>query len=729
MDITRRTLVFWGAVYLLLLVPAELALRWIGDYEFGPRHAWALLAMLGLLAGLHAVLSRGVASMLIATAVVGALFVRLLYMGVAHFSGAGFTDDFFIHLEWESVVVAWKEYRGLLLATAAMLVAAAALCMFAARRVRPLRPLMASVLVVISLGVLGWGRAAMPEWQLLRHAQAWYSPLIIDIDEAVLERWRHSGMVEVDLVPKRRVLARAPETPRNLVLVYLESVGARLLKHPDHPGLMPFFERLVDEHGLLPSIHHSSYITIEGLVNSMCGTLFGFERGSEALLGYEGMAEELPCLGDVLRAAGYRQAYLGGADLGFAGKGDFLRSHGYDIAKGQIHWAERGIHQRPGTWGVSDADLFELAFDEIAELRATGRPFNLTLLTIGTHLPGYAYEECKPYAPGAPRFLDAVHCTDQLLQRFIERLQSEGQLDDTLLAITADHHIFASPGMRRLFGDAVIEDRRLPLVVMGARSEKSLAVSSGAGYDLAPTVLDLLDIAHNARFALGRSLLSAGGDRQHFLTRYHNISNGQASYPEDAGCDEHKPDAAAPKLPLDRCGKSELMAVLRHIHAAYSSPPLQLACNQPGETRILVPYDPSLPIEFSVSGADVAGSFLRDARPIPAHGRGLFLLAVDERGQVLERVFSPSPDIAQAPPQLPGSEAHRGWLMAWREDSNTEAEQPTWIPHQSNSGHMGAWLLDPRDGRVLATGVENGHGLELRIERENCAHLFAELQG
>src|SRR5690606_37558537 len=126
MEIPRRTLLFWGALYLLLLVPAELALSWIGDYEFGPRHPWALLAMLGLLAGVHAALSRGVAGALIAVVVVGALFVRLLYMGVVHFSGAGFTDDFFIHLECESVVVAWKEYRGMLLATLAMLIAAAA---------------------------------------------------------------------------------------------------------------------------------------------------------------------------------------------------------------------------------------------------------------------------------------------------------------------------------------------------------------------------------------------------------------------------------------------------------------------------------------------------------------------------------------------------------------------------------------------------------------------------
>jgi len=53
----------------------------------------------------------------------------------------------------------------------------------------------------------------------------------------------------------------------------------------------------------------SSYITIEGLTNSQCGTLFPFPRGSESMAGGSGLAERLACLGDVLAAAGYHQVY------------------------------------------------------------------------------------------------------------------------------------------------------------------------------------------------------------------------------------------------------------------------------------------------------------------------------------------------------------------------------------------------------------------------------------
>src|SRR5690606_21256950 len=122
---------------------------------------------------------------------------------------------------------------------------------------------------------------------------------------------------------------------------------------------------------------------------------FQFARGSDSLLGYEGIAEELPCLGDVLARAGYRQTYLGGADLGFGAKGTFLSNHGYTKVLGREELVAVDLHPRPGTWGVSDADLFGLALQELDQLQATGQPFNLTLLTIGTHLPGYFYEECQ----------------------------------------------------------------------------------------------------------------------------------------------------------------------------------------------------------------------------------------------------------------------------------------------------------------------------------------------
>ena len=49
-------------------------------------------------------------------------------------------------------------------------------------------------------------------------------------------------------------------------------------------------------------------------------------------------------------------------------------------------------------------------------------PFNLTLLTVDTHHPtGNASHSCSKYGAIDNSILHAVHCTDYLVGRFIER--------------------------------------------------------------------------------------------------------------------------------------------------------------------------------------------------------------------------------------------------------------------------------------------------------------------
>src|SRR5690606_33277527 len=143
---------------------------------------------------------------------------------------------------------------------------------------------------------------------------------------------------------------------------------------------------------------------------------------------------------------------------------------------------------------------------------------------------GYSYAECTPYGDGGERFLNALHCTDQLLARWLEQLEKAGHLRDSVVVITGDHNIFPNPEMRELFGDAAAQDRRIPLIALGNLGDAAgMKLERGAGYDLAPTLLDLLGVEHNARFALGRSLLRPGTSRNYFPTRYSDVYEDKAA--------------------------------------------------------------------------------------------------------------------------------------------------------------------------------------------------------
>lgn len=642
--------VFAVLTALVLWLPVDWALEALELHRARRRHAFAVLAIvLGLILMIGLVRQRWLWS-LVLIGVVMAVMVRLIYFGVVHFSGAGFTDDFFTHLEWQSVDVAIKEYGAWLLLALVALVTLFGLGLLAHQQ-RPKWSLWpAAVVLLFSLLVLAATRAVLPEWQLIRAWQAWSEPLAMEISVDRRRAFARLNVLDTEVLPKRRVRATAAEQPKNLIPVYLESVGVNLTNREDWPGLMPNLEQLMAEHAWLDHVWTSSYTTIEGITNTQCGTLFSFRRGSDSLAEGDRLAEELPCLGDVLNRAGYHQVYMGGAGMGFAGKGNFLAAHGYDELLGLEHWREQGLSQRLGKWGLSDAELFDLSIAEIRRLRQSDQPFNLTLLTIGTHLPGYLYRECEPYSYGGHRFLDALHCGDQLLGRWLHQLQAENLLEDTVVVITADHHVFPNPDMRGLFGDDVL-DRRLPFVVLGDDLPPP-AHATGAGYDLAPTVLDLLGVEHNARFMLGRSLVTRNTRPDYFLKRYGAIHDQRVVRPGDVPC------ADAPRarltLPLTDCERSELLGLIHNTLVVASQQRSQVVCEEIGDVSsswVSLPTDAAAPLQLTIAGESQAERFVFRSRPVAPTRRGLYGLLLNEHGEVLRRRFVPLSDAQDGVPE------------------------------------------------------------------------------
>ncbi len=642
------------------------------------------------------------------------VLLRFTWLGLIQFTGMGFTVEFFIHLEWESIRIAWQEYGRLARrAVIAMVLLALVLAAGARWLARPDWRRAAGAAILGLALVVGF-RETLPEGELYQAWREFDGPALVEVDDAVLERWQETGLVETEIPDKRRITAEAGESPRNLVLLYLESVGVALADHPDWPDLMPNFRQLLEDHGWVDAVQTSSYITIEGLTNTQCGTLFPFGRGSDSLAGGEGLADFLPCLGDVLGEAGYHQKYLGGAGMGFAGKGEFLRSHGYDARRGLEYWRDQGLDSRPGKWGLSDSELFDQSIEKLAYLRERPDPFNLTLLTIGTHIPGYFYRECEEYPDSDHRFVQALHCGDQLLGKWIDSIRESGALEDTVVVITADHHIFPNPEMRELFGDAV-DDRRMPFIVLGPEVPESAMDGSGAGYDLAPTVLDLLDIEHDARFALGRSLVGPVERPDYQVKRFRDIHQGRTHEPGQQDCDEEVEEV---QFPLDACDKRELMAVLGELTRTFSREQSRFGCNTEDVNRLRLPEAPGKDLSILLSGRQQSGSFTWRSRPVDPADPGLYLIELDEDGTVVVRLFVPEDQLQddlgqEVVEDLP--DAHR-WLALWRPGEEAP-ESMNVLGMELVPDRARAAFIEP-DGTVVAEDAVSADAGELEGELE-----------
>jgi phosphoglycerol transferase len=209
------------------------------------------------------------------------------------------------------------------------------------------------------------------------------------------------------------------------------------------------------------------------------------------------------CLGDVLQAHGWRNVFLGGAPLSFAGKGTFLRDHGYVDTRGRDEWEHAGVKPAElNEWGLVDSALFERAHATLRTLQAGRQPFNLTLLTIDTHNPnGFQSAYCR--AEGARDFQGIVGCSALQIANFIAQARQAGELKDTVVVVLGDHLAFPNPAWERL--QQAGDTRRMFDLFVGDDLPRPNTTEL-LPFDLFPSLLTLLGLPpEGQRLALGYS--------------------------------------------------------------------------------------------------------------------------------------------------------------------------------------------------------------------------------
>lgn len=251
--------------------------------------------------------------------------------------------------------------------------------------------------------------------------------------------------------------------------------------------------------------------TIAGMVATQCGVplrvVSQYDVKQRSPVG-PAFLPGATCLSDILHRYGYRNVFLGGAPLSFAGKGRFLRDHHYDEAYGREEWLQSGLPAKAfGEWGLYDQDLYAQARAKLAQLHASGRPFNLTLLTLDTHNPhGFVSPACR--ARGVRGFDDLVQCASHQAAEFVRHIEQSGYLKDTNVVILGDHLAVSNTLYDTL---AKVDDRR---IFNRFISQQPLPKNTEdiLPFDLFPSLLEFVGFeVPGGRLALGYSGFNASG--------------------------------------------------------------------------------------------------------------------------------------------------------------------------------------------------------------------------
>ncbi len=597
--------------------------------------------------------------------VIGLLIVRFFHILLLDFSGQGFTSEVFVHAEKEALRIGAREYM-LALAGLALAIATAFVWIYRHPFWRPgtlarthadgtkkslwqIGTLMASAAAVTLLWNYG---QTLPVSQLMRAYDHFTSApdhtTVFDAqtpDEIINKAVKWLVPIRGDKpLPTRKesLQANTSADSHNLILVYLESFNQMFTENSRYPGLTPHIDALKKRFTVLENNYSSGYVTIEGIANSQCGTLMNMQFANNSLTTPNGRLPKMACLGDILHLAGYRQTFLGGARAEFSGKGEFFTDHGYDTALGWTEWAEQGFKSH-GWWGLSDTDLFEQAFKTIEDYWQDKRRFNVTLLTLGTHLPGFTYRDCPNYKndPEDP-YLNAIHCTDYLLGRFVEQLEKKGILEDTVLYIQGDHGVFNVPDpIVRLFGQDNAKDQRVLTLVSTPESytsgrKPSPVKAPTSTYDTVANILDWLNVSHNAHFLLAERLKDTHTKR-YLVSRYSDYYKGE-EYHNDAptGCPP-KTTKDQPNLPLSYCDKRITMQAIYAINNLYTKPEISLRQRCDNGLSV-VKNERTYFVQVTWGGKDISGEFSQNGFPVSSTLPGALMLVMDHNDNLINQL-------------------------------------------------------------------------------------------
>lgn len=296
---------------------------------------------------------------------------------------------------------------------------------------------------------------------------------------------------------------------KNLVHIFVESAEATFWDEDRFGDVAAPLKRLSERGWTATGIEQVAMTgwTLAGQVSSTCGVPL-FPLGVINSNDYDVVEKIMPdatCLGDVLAQDGYLNVFMKGASLNFAGTRGFAQSHGYQRLLGFEELRDR-LPKRDNYWGLHDEDLLAAARSEIETLRAAGKPFSLTMTTIGGHAPeGYVSPICETetfVADQSSNTLKAFACTNLLLERFVDRLQEDGLLENTLVVLQSDHL-----AMRNEVYDLLeAKERRGMFMVLGSDRHQNQP-KAASSLDIFPTILEELGYTPPAgRAGLGYSL-------------------------------------------------------------------------------------------------------------------------------------------------------------------------------------------------------------------------------
>jgi lipoteichoic acid synthase len=321
-------------------------------------------------------------------------------------------------------------------------------------------------------------------------------PLLFDTSKAVL-----------------RVRADATATPRNVIIIMLESARASSTSIYDPTlGTTPFLAEFGKRGAVVPEM----YSIIPRTSAAWVAVLHGIwpTTDNEMVDWVHAGQLRLRALPALLAGRGYASAFFTTAHLTFFYDAPLIKNMRFQSVYDGDSLPNRGF-EHPTFWGFEDRMMLEPSLNWVKQQRDEQRPFLLVMMTNVGHFD-YKYPSNWPTKSFGnidatySGYLNCLGYIDSVIKDFIAGLEKMGVLRSSIVIILGDHgESFGEHGPRLHASLVYDETVKIPAILYadGVIPHGTSISGLRQQVDIMPTVLDALGLAAEDATLPGASLL------------------------------------------------------------------------------------------------------------------------------------------------------------------------------------------------------------------------------
>ena len=288
---------------------------------------------------------------------------------------------------------------------------------------------------------------------------------------------------------------------KNIIAIQFESLESSLIGlEVNGIEVTPNINRLLDNSIYFPNILEQVGDGNSSDAELMFNTsLYPLNKGSAFVRFGNNSYNSLP---KILGEQGYTSVAIHGDDKAFWNRDIVFNAMGYSEYIDESKFPDKEYEGM----GILDEYLFSLSAENIQKLES---PYFYYMITITSHMPFYLSAEKNSLSFGQEGtfedYLKSINYTDKHFGKFLDELESDGELDNAVIVLFGDHE-----GVSKYYDTAnYSNDRKIPVIFYSKSISGQTIEKIGGQVDIMPSLLYLLGLDQNEEYyTMGRNLLS-----------------------------------------------------------------------------------------------------------------------------------------------------------------------------------------------------------------------------